>query len=66
MCSSKKLIISEQNNNNNNKKKICFWHMYLAIKIQKSLPESELYLRNKEMQQILWFTKNMLCNASLW
>ena len=25
----------------------------------------ELYLRNKETQQILWVTKNMLCNASL-
>ena len=25
-----------------------------------------VYLRNKETQQILWDTKNMLCYASLW
>ena len=25
-----------------------------------------IYLRNKETQQILWVTNNMLCNASLW
>ena len=25
-----------------------------------------IYLRNKETQQTLWVTKNMLCNASLW
>ena len=26
----------------------------------------KIYLRNKETQQILWVTKNMLCNTSLW
>ena len=25
-----------------------------------------IYLRNKETQQTLWVTKNMLCNASMW
>ena len=34
-----------------------------SVKYQKNL---NIYLRNKETQQTLWVTKNMLCNASMW
>ena len=38
----------------------------LKYAVCNKLKELYIYLRNKETQQILWITKNILCNASLW